>query len=275
MQGLHDIPADTMSKQDYIATKKVRIAKRTHYKAFKEQLKYKIGEDNVCIVDTDLLDGNESVGPCNGRRCMCCNMWADVTDSIAVPFNGKNVRTIISREATCKAKNVVYVLTCEECDSLYVGETKRNLAERIGAHRRNIVGGKEDTHIVRHFREHHGRIVTPKVRILETLPIGCDDSLRKDAEAKWILVLNSVHPWGLNTNIKGFGSVTVDTDPADRRISPWFTYAYERGIRRDYRQKKRRKRVELRISNEVSVEDLKRRFMASNMRHKYHLLKKP
>jgi len=35
-------------------------------------------------------------------------------------------------------KNVVYKLTCKNCDSTYVGQTKRKLNTRISEHRRDI-----------------------------------------------------------------------------------------------------------------------------------------
>ncbi|KAJ8048326.1 hypothetical protein HOLleu_00592 [Holothuria leucospilota] len=39
---------------------------------------------------------------------------------------------------TCASANVVYVLVCKRCNILYVGETKRRLADRVTEHLRSI-----------------------------------------------------------------------------------------------------------------------------------------
>ena len=130
---------------------------------------------------------------------------------------------------------------------IYVGETKQELRKRMSAHRGNIMGQKENTHLVNHFNKAHNRRIIPKVRILETMDITATEAKRRTAEAKWTMALNTVHPWGLNTNIKGCGAITDMTDPAERRQCPWFRYKYERPLKRGQKTHKQKKKPEDRI----------------------------
>ena len=242
------------NKQRHIKRRMERNEVPVDCKSFKESIVYLTGDDLTCTIDDQTGVGPENPGPCLAQRCLCCNMW-DTTNTVATAkYNGKNVRCKITREANCRTKNVVYALTCPECNIAYVGETKQKLGTRIAAHRRNITGKKEKTHLVEHFTQAHGRTLLPTVRILETMQMQDTDTCRKEAEAKWTLTLNTVHPWGLNTNIKGFGAVSSDTDPADRRKCPWFQAKYQRPIPKGYRQKKKRKDVSMRITSERSTE---------------------
>ncbi|KAJ8032456.1 hypothetical protein HOLleu_25985 [Holothuria leucospilota] len=51
---------------------------------------------------------------------------------------------------TCTSTNMVYTLVCGRCNSLYEGETKRRLPDRVTEHLRsikqNLQGYRVDTH---------------------------------------------------------------------------------------------------------------------------------
>ena len=275
MTRLPNASSDSDGKTNYVTNRKTRVANVGSCKALKDHIRYDLDATRVCKVNAGSATVAHRTGKCEGSRCLCCNMWTEVTGHIVVSYNGRKLNTIIGREATCKTSNVVYALTCEECPMIYVGETKQTFSTRMGQHRRNILNAKEDTHLVRHFRERHDRVILPKVRILETLPVGCDDAVRKDTEARWILALNTVHPWGLNTNIKGFGSVTEETDPGDRRESPWFVYTYERGLAKGYKQKKHKKTERYRVTTEARTTDWIQQYLAchGDLKLKYRKLK--
>ena len=42
------------------------------------------------------------------------------------------------------------------CEGVYVGESGRSLSERAGEHHHDAVTLKEDSHILKHWQEHHG-----------------------------------------------------------------------------------------------------------------------
>ena len=240
-------------------------------KYFKEHTVYRI-QVSGNVQDITNRDDWE-LGPCGSATCKCCKMWVTERMKIHAPYNGKKVMCEVRRAATCKTKNVVYALSCPMCDTIYVGETKQTLAGRVGAHRRNIEGRKEDTHLVNHFTKVHGQLVMPHVRILETMYENEEDKVRKEAETKWILALNTTYPWGLNTNVTGYGALTETTDPADRRKCPWFTVKFQRVIPRGYKQKhKKKSRVSRLNDGDTSFRFLEAYKAETQMKTKYRLL---
>ncbi|KAJ8046238.1 hypothetical protein HOLleu_04853 [Holothuria leucospilota] len=72
-----------------------------------------------------------------------------------------NNRFNIHQHFTCTSANVVYVLVCKRCYILYVGETKRRLADRVTEHLKSIKQNLPGFPVATHFNPHqHGRSVT-------------------------------------------------------------------------------------------------------------------
>ena len=55
----------------------------------------------------------------------------------------------------CHTKNVVYELTCNQCQEKYVGETSRPVRLRYNEHLRDGINRTPGTPIGEHFRTHH------------------------------------------------------------------------------------------------------------------------
>ena len=263
-RGMPDLRASLSrrsgSREDHVARRKKRERLPETFAEYKSKAVYRVDSSTLCVVGKS-GDQQLKVGPCGSRgRCKSCKLWDDNPRQVRVTYNGKSVECKITREANCKTKNVVYCLTCPICSINYVGETQQALATRISAHRRNIEQNKENTHLVNHFTKAHGIMVMPVLRILETMNENSDTASRREAEAKWTLVLNTAHPWGLNSNVKGFGTISQDTDPAERRSCPWFQCRYERIIPRGYRERKHKKDSSARITDEDSAKTALERY---------------
>ena len=72
----------------------------------------------------------------------------------------------------CRRHNILYESSCMECnqtdilykkgaklsdcEGVYVGESGRSLHERAGEHLHDAGAGKEDSHMIKHWQEHHG-----------------------------------------------------------------------------------------------------------------------
>lgn len=95
-----------------------------------------------------------------------------------------------------RSKNCVYVIFCSKCTIKYVGETKNTLSTRMMQHRYNIRNKKEvDTPFVAHFLRHglaSVRMAGLQKNILWT------DRERKKEERRWIRLLSTRVPFGLN-----------------------------------------------------------------------------
>lgn len=107
----------------------------------------------------------------------------------------------------CKTKNLVYLIECKRCFIQYVGETKRALCERFREHMRSAITGKLTTQIAHHFSN---GVCTPQdmsVSIIERMQDGTTENERRQSEKKWMLLLNTVYPLGLNDQVTGYGNV--------------------------------------------------------------------
>jgi hypothetical protein len=67
---------------------------------------------------------------CNSTNCECCHQ--------IITGNSFNINTQIISPNTvinCKSRNVIYILICNVCNELYVGQTNCNLHIRMNGHR--------------------------------------------------------------------------------------------------------------------------------------------
>jgi len=99
---------------------------------------------------------------------------------------------------SCRSTNMVYLITCNQCQIQYVGETGRSLRERLADHR-SAIKLKKNTPIGLHFN-------LPKHSFLSLNIVGIEiikaqqnvENNRKMREAFWQKKLDTVHPKGLN-----------------------------------------------------------------------------
>ncbi|KAJ8048233.1 hypothetical protein HOLleu_00467 [Holothuria leucospilota] len=78
---------------------------------------------------------NPGTFPCNRSRCNTCEF---VTLDNFLQIEGPRKSFQINDHFTCTAANLVYIIACKRCKLLYIGETKRRLADRITEHLRSI-----------------------------------------------------------------------------------------------------------------------------------------
>ena len=70
-------------------------------------------------------------------------------------FTTKETRKI-TNYISCHSKNLIYLIQCKKCHCQYIGETKRQLNERFGKHRRSILNHhqlKPPTSVSLHFNQ--------------------------------------------------------------------------------------------------------------------------
>ena len=127
---------------------------------------------------------------CNKNNCKICTK---IDNNIYNQYNKK----LPTMSFTCHDKNVVYLLTCEQCGMQYVGETERELHKRISEHLYNIRTNKSKNILYNHF---NSTCKTIKVKILEKL-YDADKNKRIQQENKWIRTLKTKFPYGLNDKI--------------------------------------------------------------------------
>lgn len=104
----------------------------------------------------------------------------------------------ILQKSTCQTKNVIYLITCKLCNIQYVGETGNTLNERFVGHRYDI-RTKAAKAVSTHFTTNNHNDLHMNIQIIQVL----DDPNRKArerVETKWMELLQSYTPEGLNSN---------------------------------------------------------------------------
>ena len=111
-------------------------------------------------------------------------------------------------QPNCTERDVIYGLTCTLGDKIvYVGETGRELRERMEEHLRDIRLKKEKA-VATHFNSNGHTANNFKVTKPEKVR-GQSKSLRLIRESDWISKLNTKFPSGLNAREEKFAKCNV------------------------------------------------------------------
>ncbi|OCT74581.1 hypothetical protein XELAEV_18033566mg [Xenopus laevis] len=126
--------------------------------------------------------------PC--LNCSKCNSTIK-GEYITHPYQGHKIP--ITQYNTCHSDHVIYGLNCP-CGKLYVGQTTRAVKVRIGEHKRSIGSfdpnnKKTHTSVGRHFSNDKHSAISLKWMALHK------------QEAKWIELLNTIEPKGMNEDL--------------------------------------------------------------------------
>ena len=146
---------------------------------------------------------------CGGKRCMTCPKRDLGTEFVSnITKNKYKIINHSNEQITCHSQNLIYLLTCNKCNSQYVGQTCRPLHKRMNIHRTAKTGCE---HMLHHFR-----VSCPgagySIMVIEVFEGSgyqnnkeCPDSkkVRLDREDYWIKELRTVFPYGLNSKIRG------------------------------------------------------------------------
>jgi len=84
------------------------------------------------------FDSNDTfkVTKCGKSRCLLCPI---IIEGESFTFKGNNKRFYPKANMTCDTKNVIYVIICQGCEEIYIGETKNSLKTRLAWHRSCIL----------------------------------------------------------------------------------------------------------------------------------------
>ena len=132
--------------------------------------------------------------PCDRKKCVTC------------PHVSKNSKIVgpkgfikIKSNFTCISEGLIYVIECNKCGSLYVGETGRKLGDRFREHRRNVINKKTDHEVANHFCQ--GDHSVDDMLISGVLFVR-DILKRKLLEQKFISRLGCILGSGMNVDFK-------------------------------------------------------------------------
>ena len=72
---------------------------------------------------------------CNYPRCLTCQFLQEVQAKYS--FSATKEERCINDNLSFKSKNIIYLIECRKCTKQYIGETKRQLHDCFGEHRRS------------------------------------------------------------------------------------------------------------------------------------------
>ena len=107
------------------------------------------------------------------------------------------------RNISCRSSNVIYAITCKNCDIQYVGQTLLRLKDRFVGHFGDIKNSLQDKPVGKHFSQGtHRGIDDVRITILEFIKMPPRSpqaaTIRHRVETKWTHVLRTLAPQGLN-----------------------------------------------------------------------------
>ena len=123
---------------------------------------------------------------CNHPRCLTCPFLQE--GQTKYTFSATKEERRINDNLNCKSKNLIYLIECKKCTKQYIGETKRQLHERFGEHRRSIQNHHQlikPTPVSTHFNQPGHSIDHLLLTPLELIH-NTRDSVRKAREAHLI-----------------------------------------------------------------------------------------
>ena len=132
-----------------------------------------------------------------------------ITDHFTCPFRLSNleclesifvrdVRIILFVMKKGFNANVIYCITCNYCNKLYIGETGRRLGDRFREHLRDVERNDKDASkpVARHFNlPNHSKQHMAVCGL--SLHLGSSES-RKTLEQKFIFQIGTLNPHGIN-----------------------------------------------------------------------------
>ena len=131
--------------------------------------------------------------PCSSIHCTTCRL-VHPTTSIPVP-NSKVLIPLLC-QLTCDSEGVIYFIKCSSCGKGYVGETSQKIRRRISQHMSDINNACETSHLL---HKHFAFVCAPRHFTFHALAFHPNMQVRKEKEAKWIALLNTRTPHGLNS----------------------------------------------------------------------------
>lgn len=146
----------------------------------------------------------QRIRPICSNRCTLCHQFVNPYFEIKIP--GQPPIPTPS-ELNCNSTNIIYCISCNYCQKLYIGQTSRSLRHRTIEHRSNIITNK-DKPLAKHInncplKTNTQQQIPFRITPLELIPTNdCPLTNRTNLinkETAWIKKLDTIEPKGINS----------------------------------------------------------------------------
>ena len=131
---------------------------------------------------------------CPNINCKACNY---ITEGKTFKSTHNNSQYMVRGDINCKSSNLIYLITCNQCELQYVGETGRTLGDRINDHLSRIRTLKP-TPVGKHFNSPNHSLRDLRIMGIELFTINYSSDSRKVKENIWQTLLETTWPNGIN-----------------------------------------------------------------------------
>ena len=139
-------------------------------------------------------------------RCKGCNLVPDTQNEHFLVANGHKVQFA---PGNCNSRNIIYLVTCNFCDKIYVGKSVQEMCRRFNGHRhcfytilrnKDIDLDSDDYSLGLHLFHEHSQHMESDFDKAFTVYIveNCSPSSLDKREHMFIHKYNTLHPNGLN-----------------------------------------------------------------------------
>ena len=105
----------------------------------------------------------------------------------------------IENTVNCTSSNIIYCITCLQCNAQYIGESEKSLAVRFGQHKGYVRNKKLDQATGFHFNQRGHDVADMQVLIIEKIH-STDGAFRKEREKMYINLFNTSYR-GINKQL--------------------------------------------------------------------------
>ena len=154
-------------------------------------------------VSPQKINSQKTTVPCGN-----CKLCKNIQTIEHIHNAQKNIKIKLKGGGNCKTESVIYAATCTKHQVTYIGHTGDKLSERFSRHRHDIKKRPENSELAAHFHQNHSD-EDMKITILEA---GFETKAERiRSEDKWICQLQTIQPFGINTEISSYGKEMYDT----------------------------------------------------------------
>ena len=144
-----------------------------------------------------LSTANVGTSPCRRPRCKTCKVLSSSTK-----IDGPRSSWEVKGSFTCTTTDCIYAIRCKLCSQLYIGETKRRLADRMAEHLRSITLNLPGLPVATHFNlPNH---TTAHFEACVLFSGFHSHEVRKEQEERLIHRIGCLHPNGMNVSFRSF-----------------------------------------------------------------------
>ena len=143
--------------------------------------------------------------PCKRPHCKAC---AHIKTGTMFSNTTTGTRFRVKATSDCGTSNMVYLIECRQCAIQYVWETENALRVRLTGHRSDIRHWRIEKPVAKHFSLPDHSMEDLKVMVMSSLWIFSiekihreDSEYRKRKESRWIEMILSLTPDGLNLSL--------------------------------------------------------------------------